>query len=84
MNFDEESIPFDDLGANTSSLPVCARGVDLAHNTSIEGDISHPTSSIAGTAKDVPYAHIDTPIDLVEVCIMIDFICFCLSSYATN
>ncbi len=83
MNFDGESILFDDLGAATPSLPMCVRVVVLAHDTSIEGDISH--SSIAGTVKDVPDAQIVTPTDLVEVCIMIDFICFCFtSSYATN
>jgi hypothetical protein len=54
----------------------------LAHDTSIEGDISH--SSIAGTVKDVPASHIVTPTDLVEVCIMVDFICFCFTLYATN
>ena len=52
--------------------------MDLAHDTSIEGDISH--SSIAGTVKekDVPDARVVTLTDHVEVCIMIDFICFCL------
>ena len=82
MNFDGESILFDDLDAATPSLPMCVRVVDLAHDTSIEGDISH--SSIAGTVKDVPDARIVTPTDLVEVCIMVDFICFCFTSYATN
>jgi hypothetical protein len=82
MNFDGESILFDDLGAVTPSLPMCVRVVDLAHDTSIEGDISH--SSIAWTAEDVPQARIVTQTDLVEVCIMIDFICFCFTSYATN
>jgi hypothetical protein len=62
--------------------PHCVRVVDLAHDTSIEGDISH--SSIAGTVKDAPDARILTPTDLVEVCIMVDFICFCFTSYATN
>jgi hypothetical protein len=64
----------------THACTIPARGVDLANM----GDISHPTSSIARTAKDVPDARINTPTDLVEVCIMIDFIRFCLSSYATN
>ena len=82
MNLDGESILFNDLGVATSSLPMCVRVVDLAHDTSIEGGISH--SSIAGTVKDVPDARIVTPTDLVEVCIMIDFICFCFTSYATN
>ena len=85
MNFDGESILFDDLGAATPSLPMmCVRVVDLAHDTSIEGDISH--SSIAGTVKekDVPDARVVTPTDLEEVCIMVDFICFCFTSYATN
>ena len=63
---------------------MCARGVNLAHNTSIEGDISHPTSSIAGTVKDVPDACIVILTDLVEVRTMIDLICYCLTSYATN
>jgi len=35
MNLDGESILFDELGAATSSLPMCAKGVDLAHNTTI-------------------------------------------------
>jgi len=82
MNFDGESILFDDLGAATPSLPMCVRAVDLAHDTSIEGDVSH--SSIAGIADNVPDAHIVTPTDLVEVCIMVDFICFCFTLYATN
>ena len=82
MNFDGESILFDDLGAATPSLPTCVRVLDLAHDTSIEGDISR--SSIAGIADDVPDARIATPINLVEVCIMVDFICFCFTSYAPN
>ena len=83
MNFDGESILFKDLGAATPSLPMCVV-VDLAHDTSIEGDISH--SSIAGTVEDVPDtdARIVTPTDLEEVSTMIDLICFCLTSYATN
>ena len=85
MNLDGESILFDDFGAATSLLPMCARGIDLAHSTVIGwDDISQPTSSIAGTVKDVPDACIVTPTDLVEVCIMVDFICFCFTSYATN
>jgi hypothetical protein len=82
MNFDGESILFNDLGAATPSLPMCVRVVDLAHDTSIEGDIS--PSSIAGIADDVPDALIVTPTNLVEVCIMVDFICFCFTSYAPN
>ena len=82
MNFDGESILFEEIGAATSSPPMCVRVMDLAHDTSIEGDISH--SSIAGTVKDVPDARIVTPTDLVEVCIMIDFICFCFTWYTTN
>jgi hypothetical protein len=84
MNFDGESILLNDLGAATPSLLMCARVVDLAHNTSIEGDISRPTSSIAGTVEDVPDACIVTPTDLEEVSTMIDLICFCLTSNATN
>ena len=47
---------------------LCARVVNLAHDTSIEGDISH--RSIAGTVEDVPDACIITitPTDLEEVC----------------
>ena len=84
MNFEGESILLEDLGADTPSLPMCVRVVDLAHDTSIEGDISH--SSIAGTVEDVPDAdaRIVTPTDLEEVSTMIDLICFCLTSYATN
>jgi hypothetical protein len=81
MDFDGESILFNDLGANTPSLPMCARKVDLAHNTSIEGDVSH--SSIAGTVEDVPNACIVTPTDHEEVSTMIDLICY-WTSYATN
>ena len=84
MNFDGESIPFHDLGAATPWLPMCARGVDLAHITTIGWDISQPTSSIAGTVEDVPDTHIVTLPDLVEVSTMIDLICYCLTSYATN
>ena len=79
MNFDGESILFDDLGADTTSLPMV---INLAHNTSIEGDVSH--SSIAGTVEDVPDACIITPTELVEVSTMFDLICFCLIFYATN
>ncbi len=84
MNLDGESILFDNLGAATSLLPMCVRVVDVAHDTSIDGGISH--SSIAGTVKDVPDARVITPTDLEEVCIMVDFIfiCFCFTSYATN
>ncbi len=70
MNFNGESILFDDLDAATPSLPMCVRVVDLAHDTSIEGDIS--PSSIAGIADDVPDARIVTPTDLEEVSPMID------------
>ena len=85
MNLDGESILFDDLGAATSWLPMCERGVDLAHNTIIDWDISQPTtSSIAGTVKDVPDACIVTPTDLEELSTMIDLIGYCLTSYATN
>ena len=85
MNLDGESILFDELGAATSSLPMCAKGVDLAHNTTIGWDsISQPTSSIAGTVEDVSDAHIITPTDLDKVSTMIDLICYCLTSYATN
>ena len=48
----------------------------LAHDTSIESDISH--SSIAGgtgTVEDVPNARIVTSTGLEEVCIVIDSIC---------
>ena len=82
MNLDGESVLFDGLGAETPSLPMCVRVEDLAHDISIEGDISH--SSIAGIADNVPDARIVTPTDLVEVCIMVDFICFCFTLYATN
>ena len=49
---------------------LCARVVNLAHDTSIEGDISH--RSIAGTVEDVPDARIITitPTDLEEVCML--------------
>ena len=64
---------------------MCAKGVDLAHNTTIGwGSISQPTSSIAETVKDVPDTRIVTPKDLDEVSTMIDLIYYCLTSYATN
>jgi hypothetical protein len=49
---------------------LCARVVNLAHDTSIEGDISH--RSIAGTVEDVPDARIITitPTDLEVVCML--------------
>ncbi len=54
MNFDGDSILFDDLDAATPSLHTGVRVLVSAHNTSIESGISH--SSIAGTGKveDVP------------------------------
>ena len=82
MNLDRDSILFDYSDAATPSLHMCERAVSWAHNTSIEGDIS--PSSNAGIANDVPDARIITPTDLVEVCIMVDFICLCFTSYATN
>ncbi len=82
MNFDGESIPFHDLSVATPWLPMSARGVDLAHNTTIGWDFSQPTSSIAGTVEDVPDPCIVTLPDLVEVSTMIDPICYCLTSYA--
>ena len=81
MDFDRESILFDDLGVATSSLPMGVRVVDLALETSIVGDISH--HSIAGTVEDVLDARIVTR-KTVEVCIMIVLICFCLTFHATN
>jgi len=69
MNFDGESILLDDLGA------MCARVVNLAHNTIIGWDISQSPGSIAGTVEDVPNARIVTPTDLEEVSTMIDLIC---------
>ena len=78
MNFDRESILFD---VSVQQHPPMSEGLWIWPSI-IEGDISH--SSIAGTVKDVPDARIITPTDLVEVCIMVDFICFCFTSYATN
>jgi hypothetical protein len=75
MNFDGESILFDNEGAATTpSLPICERAVDLAQITSIMGDIS--LGSIARTVKDVldADARIVTPTDLEEVSIVIDII----------
>ena len=84
MNFEGESILFEEIGAATPWLPTDVMVMDLAHDTSIPGDISH--SVIAGTVKEkyVPDARVVTPTDLVEVCIMVDFICFRFTSYATN
>jgi hypothetical protein len=78
MNLDVDSILFNELGAVTSSLPImCARVVDLAHNTIISQDISGPTSSIAGTFQDVSNARIITLTDLDKVSTQL------LTSYAT-
>jgi hypothetical protein len=67
MNFDGDSILFDNSDAATPSLqPKGVRVLVSAHNTSIESDISH--SSIAG--KDVPDARIVTLTGLEEVCIV--------------
>ena len=74
MNFDGESILFDNLGAATPPLPMYVRVVDLARNNSIEGDISHSSIAGTGTVEDVPDARIITPTDLVEVCTMNDLI----------
>ena len=84
MNFDGESILFDSEGVATPSLPMCDRAVDLAQKTSIMGDIS--LGSIARTVKDVldADARIVTPTDLEEVSTVIDIICFCLTSFASN
>jgi hypothetical protein len=85
MNFDGESILFDSEGVATPSLPMCDRAVDLAQKTSIMGDIS--LGSIARTVKDVldADARIVTPtIYLEEVSTVIDIICFCLTSFASN
>jgi hypothetical protein len=84
INLDNDSILFDELDAATSWLHMCARVVDLAHNTISGWDISGPTSSIAGTFHDDPVAHIITPTDLDKVSTMVDIICHCLTSYATN
>ena len=81
MNFDGDSFLLDNSDAATPSPHRGVMVLDSAHNTSIVGHISH--HSIAGTVEDVPDARIVTR-RTVEVCIMIDFICFCLSSYATN
>jgi hypothetical protein len=66
MNFDGDSILFNDLDAATPSQHTGVRVLDSAHNTSIESYISH--SSIAG--KDVPDARIATLTGLEEVCIV--------------
>ena len=77
MNLDIDSILFDELGMATSSLSMCARVVELAHNTIISQDISGPTSSIAGTFQDVSNARIITLTDLDKVSTQL------LTSYAT-
>jgi len=84
MNFDGELILFDSEGAAAPSLHMCERVWDLVHKTIIMGDISH-----SGIARIVKYfldedAHINTPSDLEEVSTVIDLICFCFTSYATN
>ena len=84
MNLDNDSILFDELDAATSWLPMCARVVDLAHNTISGRDISGPTNSIAGTFHDDPDARIITLTDLDKVSTMVDIICHCLIFYATN
>ena len=45
-----------------------------AHNTSIEGDISHSSIAGSGTVEDVPNARIVTPTGLEEVSTMFDLI----------
>ena len=60
------------------------RVLDLAHDTISGWDSSGPTSSIAGTHHDDPDTHIITPTDFDKVSSMVDIICHCLTSYATN
>ena len=50
------------------------RAVNSAHNTSIEGDISHSSIAGSGTVEDVPNARIVTPTGLEEVSTMFDLI----------
>ena len=74
MNFDGESILIEEIGAATSSPPMYVRAVNSAHNTSIEGDISHSSIAGSGTVEDVPNARIVTPTGLEEVSTMFDLI----------
>ena len=74
MNFAWDSTLFEDSDADT---PLQHRGVmvlDSAHNTSIEGDISHSSIAGSGTVEDVPNARIVTPTGLEEVSTMFDLI----------
>ena len=73
-----------DIRAAPPWLPMSALDVDSAHHTSIFGYLSKPTGVIAGPVEDVPDKRIITPIDLEEVCIMIDLICSPLPSHASN
>ena len=69
MNFDGDSILFDDLDAATPLLDKGVRVLVWAHNTSIESDFSHSSIAGTGTVEDVPNARIITPTGLEEVCI---------------
>jgi hypothetical protein len=73
-----------DIRAAPPWLPMSALDVDSANHTSIFGYLSKPNGVIAGPVKDVPDERIVKPIDLEEACIMIDLICFRLTSYASN
>ena len=46
----------------------------LAHDTSIESDISHSSIAGSGTVEDIPNARIVTPTGLEEVSSMFDLI----------
>ncbi len=83
MNFDGESILIEEIGAATSSPPMCVRAVNSAHNTSIEGDTSHSSIAGSGTVEDVPHdddeppssSAFSTSLDLLRTfCIMPDYI----------
>jgi hypothetical protein len=74
MNFDGESILFEDSDAATPSPHRGVMVLDSAHNTSIVGHISHSSIAGSGTVEDIPNARIVTPTGLEEVSSMFDLI----------
>ncbi len=74
MNFDGESILFEDSDAATPSPHRGVMVLDSAHNTSIVGHIFHSSIAGSGTVEDIPNARIVTPTGLEEVSSMFDLI----------
>jgi hypothetical protein len=74
VNFDGESILFEDSDAATPSPHRGVMVLDSAHNTSIVGHIFHSSIAGSGTVEDIPNARIVTPTGLEEVSSMFDLI----------